>query len=62
MLKPVMLDSWPLRRIADPRPNPEIVAWLNQLLDANAIIATENVRLLSLFVEARHWKDIAGRQ
>lgn len=33
-----MLDSGPLGRIAHPRPNPEIIAWLNQLLDANATI------------------------
>jgi predicted nucleic acid-binding protein len=30
-----MLDSGPLGRIAHPKPNPEIIAWLTQLLDAN---------------------------
>jgi predicted nucleic acid-binding protein len=141
MTKPVLLDSGPLGRIAHPKPNPEIIAWLTQLLDANievmipeitdyevrrsllladlkksvarldqlkhaliyrpintanmlkaaelwaearkrgqptadikeldgdvilaaqalqvdAIVATENVGHLSLFVEAKHWKDI----
>jgi predicted nucleic acid-binding protein len=141
MNKPVMLDSGPLGRIAHPKPNPEIIEWLTQLLDDNvevmipeitdyeirrsllladlkksiarldqlkqaliyrpintanmlkaaelwadarkrgkptadlkeldgdvilaaqalqvdAIVATENVGHLSLFVEAKHWKDI----
>lgn len=38
MIKPIMLDTGPLGRIAHPRPNPEIVAWLNQLLSANATV------------------------
>ncbi len=141
MIKPVMLDTGPLGRIAHPKPNPDIIAWLNQLLGANvnvmipeiadyevrrnlllsgltksltrldqlkqvltyrplyttnmlkaaelwadarkrgkptadlkeldgdvilaaqalqvdAMVATENVGHLSLFVEAKHWKDI----
>lgn len=28
-------------------------------VDANAIVATENVKHLSRFVDARHWKDIS---
>jgi len=35
MTNPVMLDSGPLGRIAHPKPNPEIIAWLTKLLDAN---------------------------
>ncbi len=35
MNKPVMLDSGPLGRIAHPKPNPEIIEWLTQLLDSN---------------------------
>ncbi|MFQ5627507.1 MAG: hypothetical protein ACE5I1_02005 [bacterium] len=38
MAKPIMLDSGPLGRIAHPRPNPEITAWLTKLLTANAVI------------------------
>lgn len=38
-----MLDSGPLGKIAHPRPNPEIVAWLNQLLDANATIVIPEI-------------------
>jgi predicted nucleic acid-binding protein len=34
MNKPIMLDAGPLGRIAHPRPNPEISAWLQQVLDA----------------------------
>jgi len=34
----VMLDSGPLGKIAHPHPNPEITAWLTQLLDANVAI------------------------
>jgi len=43
MIKPVMLDSGPLGKIAHPRPNPEIVEWLNQLLDANATIVIPEI-------------------
>ena len=38
MNKPIMLDSSPLGKLAHPRPNPEIMAWFTQLLDANAIV------------------------
>ena len=38
-----MLDSGPLGKIAHPRPNPEIVEWLNQLLDANATIVIPEI-------------------
>jgi predicted nucleic acid-binding protein len=38
-----MLDSGPLGKIAHPRPNPEIVAWLNQLLDANETIVIPEI-------------------
>jgi len=38
MAKPIMLDAGPLGRIAHPRPNPEITAWLTELLSANAVI------------------------
>jgi len=34
MIKPIMLDSGPLGRIAHPRPNPEITEWLINLLNA----------------------------
>jgi len=32
MIKPVMLDSGPLGKIAHPRPNPEITEWFMNLL------------------------------
>lgn len=38
MNKPIMLDSGPLGRLAHPRPNPEISAWLTQMLNANMAI------------------------
>lgn len=31
MARPVMLDSGPLGKLAHPRPNPEIVAWVRRL-------------------------------
>ncbi len=38
MSNPVMLDTGPLGRIAHPKPNPEIIAWLSQLLGANVTV------------------------
>jgi predicted nucleic acid-binding protein len=35
MNRPIVLDSGPLGRIVHPRPNPEIIKWLNQQLSAN---------------------------
>ena len=38
MNRPVLLDSGPLGRIVHPRPNPEMVAWLEQLLESGATV------------------------
>ncbi len=38
MIKPVMLDTGPLGRIAHPRPNHEIMNWIMGLLKANAFV------------------------
>ncbi len=38
MTRSIVLDSGPLGRIAHPRPSPEIVTWLQQLLASGAII------------------------
>jgi len=38
MSKRIMLDSGPLGRLAHPRPNPEIAAWLTQLLSTNTMV------------------------
>lgn len=43
---------------ADPKELDGDVILAAQALQANAVVATENVGHLSLFVEARHWKDI----
>jgi predicted nucleic acid-binding protein len=34
--KPLLLDSGPLGKIAHPRPNPELLAWLVRMLTARA--------------------------
>lgn len=38
MIKPVMLDTVPLGRIAHPRPNPEISEWLTRLLGSDVTV------------------------
>ncbi len=38
MNKPVLLDSGPLGKIAHPRPNQEITAWLARLLASGAVV------------------------
>lgn len=38
MSRPVMLDSGPLGKIAHPRPNPDISAWMMRLLKADVTL------------------------
>ncbi len=38
MNKAVILDAGPLGRIAHPKPNPDIAAWLKQLLDSGTLV------------------------
>jgi predicted nucleic acid-binding protein len=44
---------------ADPRELDCDVILAAQALSVNAIVATENIKHLARFVEARHWKDIS---
>lgn len=43
MNKPIMLDAGPLGRIAHPRPKPEIVLWLEQMLAARVEIVIPEI-------------------
>jgi predicted nucleic acid-binding protein len=47
------------RPTADPKSLDVDVILAAQALQVNGIVATENVRHLSLFVEAKHWRDIS---
>lgn len=43
MTKTVMLDSGPLGRIAHPRPNREIVEWLERLLGSGVVVIVPEI-------------------
>ena len=43
MNRSVVLDSGPLGRIVHPRPNPEIIGWLAQLLESGATVILPEV-------------------
>lgn len=43
MTDPIILDAGPLGRIANPRPHPEIVAWVDELLRARVRIFISEV-------------------
>lgn len=48
------------RPTADPKELDGDVILAAQALEANAVVATENVGHLALFTAAKHWKDIVG--
>lgn len=47
---------------ADPKELDADVILAAQAISSNAVVATENVRHLSRFVEAKHWRDLASSQ
>ncbi len=62
MQKAAELWAWARRRghpTADPKELDCDVILVAQAQQASAVVATENVGHLSLFVEARNWRDIA---
>ena len=67
MIKPLLLDSGPLGKIAHPRPNPELLAWLVRMLTARAeVIIPEiadfevrrNLRLEGLMESVRRLDEL----
>ncbi len=52
MIRAVVLDTGPLARISHPRANPEIVAWLEGLVESGIRV------ILPRLVDARKWNEI----
>lgn len=43
MIKPLLLDTGPLGRIAHPRPNPELLAWLVRMLSGRVEVIVPEI-------------------